>query len=146
MNMAKQGNMPAILAMCEVLKQMPQAEYELEHFQIPGVYVRYGRIKAGCALTGRIHKHAHMSMLVSGTLRYATADGADVITGPKLMVDTPGTKRIGYAITDVVFMNIHATSADDLQEIERETVCDTFEEYEEFLRLEHKEELCGLKQ
>jgi hypothetical protein len=144
--LAKQGNMPQILAMGEVLKQMPQADYELEHFQIPGVYVRYGHIKAGCMLTGKVHKHVHMSMLVSGTLKYATANGADVVTGPKLMIDQPGTKRIGYAVTDVVFMNIHATNSIDIQDIEQELVCDTFEEYEEFLRLEDKEESCLLTQ
>lgn len=142
MSLALQGNMPDIIAIGEELKKLPQAEYELQHFSIPGVYVRYGKIKAGCMLTGKVHKHLHMAMLVSGTLRYATATGADIVTGPKLMIEPAGTKRIGYAITDVVFMNIHGTDLTDVAEIEQELVCDTFEEYDEFLALTKEDFLC----
>jgi hypothetical protein len=131
-SLALQGNMPEILLAEADLRKLPQADYELKHFQIPGVYVRQITVKAGCGLTGKIHKHRHISTLCCGTLCYATADGAAMITGPVTMIDDPGTKRIGYAVTDITFQNIIRTDLESIEDIEADISFDTFDEYEAY--------------
>jgi hypothetical protein len=143
--LAEQGNMPTILAIEAILKEMPQADHEVQHLQIHGVYVRILRLKAGTMLTGKIHKSTHISILAQGTLKYATSDGADIITAVTAMVDQPGIKRLGYAMTDVVFINVMRTDLVSIEDIERKMVCDTFEEYEQY-KLLTKESTCHLQQ
>jgi hypothetical protein len=61
------------------------------------------------------------------------------------MVDQPGIKRLGYAMTDVVFINVMRTDLVSIEDIERKMVCDTFEEYEQY-KLLTKESTCHLQQ
>jgi len=62
------------------------------------------------------------------------------------MVDLPGIKRAGYAVTDVTFINVIRTDLESLGDIEQEAVCDTFEEYEAFKLLIKESEQCHLQQ
>lgn len=123
--------MPNILKVEEALKALPTGDHFIEHFQIPGVYVRVLYIPAGTALTGKIHKTKHISILAHGELCLATKDCATKVSAPRVFIDEPGTKRLGYAVTDVTFINIMRTDITNIDEIETELVCDTFEQYEQ---------------
>lgn len=102
-----------------------------EHFFAPGVYVRKLTIPAGVVLTGKIHRHEIMNILVSGTIKVTTDSGVEEITGPVIFNSAAGTKKAGYALTDVIWLNVHPTELTDLDEIEHEFIAPSFEALEQ---------------
>ena len=134
-NLAELGTMPEILRIEKEILAMPQVILPLEHYQIDGVYVRSLFLPAGTLLTGKIHNFENIAILAQGTIRVSNGTDAYVLTAPHIMVDKPGVKRIGYAETDVTFITVHKTANTEIDDIEKELVSDTFEEYEQQLLL-----------
>jgi Glu-tRNA(Gln) amidotransferase subunit E-like FAD-binding protein len=92
-------------------------------------------IPAGTILTGKIHNFENIAILAQGTIRVSNGTDSYVLTAPHIMVDKPGVKRIGYAETDVTFITVHKTANTEIDDIEKELVSATFEEYEQQLLL-----------
>ena len=134
-NLAELGTMPEILRIEKEILTMPQVTLPVEHYQVDGVYVRSMFIPAGTILTGKIHNFENIAILAQGTIRVSNGTDAYVLTAPHIMVDKPGVKRIGYAETDVIFITVHKTANTEIDDIEKELVSDTFEEYEQQLLL-----------
>ena len=140
-SLAERGNMPEILRIEEVLKKVPQVDAPVTHYQIDGVYVRSMFIPAGTVLTGAIHKTECISILAQGTIRIATEVDSVRVSAPHVSVSQAGVKRLGYTETDVTFITVHRTDGTSIEEIEKELVAQSFEEYEQFLMLPQKEVL-----
>jgi hypothetical protein len=121
----------------DVLRTLPPLDMEqhTHHHFAPDVYVRELFIPEGVALTGKIHKHELMNILVSGTVRVNTDDGMETLTGPLIFNSRAGTKRAIYGITDAIWLNVHPTGLTDLDEIEEEFIAPSFEalDYRKFL-------------
>jgi len=107
-----------------------QIELETQHHFAPGIYVRELFIPAGTVLTGKIHRHELMNILVSGTIQVTTDTGVTELTGPKIYNSPPGMKKAAYAITDTIWLNIHPTTETDLVKIEDEFIAPSFEALE----------------
>ena len=134
-DLATQGNMPEILALESWIKANVDQEAllettELNHYQIPGVYARELKLKAGTILTGKIHNFESMGILSQGRMRILTSEGAKIVEAPYVTVDKPGIKRLGVCETDCTFVSIHRTDAETIEDIEDELVSDTFEQFE----------------
>lgn len=127
-----------ILQLEDVISKLPQVNLDdnTAHYFAPGIYTRLLVIPAGVVLTGKIHRHEIMNVLVSGTIKVTTDDGVEELTGPMIFNSKAGTKKAAYAITDVIWLNIHPTKLTDLDEIEREFIAPSFE------ALEQEEKLC----
>ena len=134
-NLAELGTMPEILRIEKEILAMPQITLPVEHYQVDGVYVRSLFLPAGTLLTGKIHNFENIAILAQGTIRVSNGTDAYVLTAPHIMVDKPGVKRIGYAETDVTFITVHKTANTEIDDIEKELVSATFEEYEQQLLL-----------
>jgi len=120
-----------VMALEEAMLAMPeQIELETQHHFAPGIYVRELLIPAGTVLTGKIHRHELMNILVSGTIQVTTDNGVSELTGPKIYNSPPGMKKAAYAITDVIWLNIHPTTETDLVKIEDEFIAPSFEALE----------------
>lgn len=106
-----------------VMSALPQAEIPTSHLFADGVYVREMRCLADTTMVGKIHKREHFFMLVAGSMTL-TGDGLAPrrVEAPFVCVGRPGTKRVVYAHTDCVVMNIHRTDSQDLDEIEEELI------------------------
>ena len=133
--LATYGNIPDILRIEEAILKLPQVDLPLDHYQIPGVYVRRMFMPQGTILTGKIHKFESIAILAQGTLRIADGDHAYVITAPAVMVDKPGIKRLGFAETDVTFLTVHRCDKERITEIEDYLVTNSFDDYENYLKL-----------
>jgi hypothetical protein len=96
---------------------------EVENVFFPGVYCRKAFIKAGTVLTGKEHLTEHGNCC-HGDLTVWTEDGMKRLTGFHTLVSMPGTKRVGYAHEDTVWMTIHPNPDDcrDVAELERRLV------------------------
>ena len=123
-----------ILRLEEAIKQLPdQLDGDLltKHHFAPGVYVRELLIPAGTVLTGKIHRHEIMNVLVSGEISVTTDNGIEVLEGPMIFNSKAGTKKAAYAITDVLWLNVHPTELTELEEIEREFIAPSFDALEQ---------------
>lgn len=102
--------------------KLPQMQLETSHFFADGMYCRYLPRPAGCLIVGKVHKKEHFYMVCTGTVVVTTDEGVRQITGPKVLVSKPGTKRAVYALTDAVCLTVHRTDRVDLDEIEAELI------------------------
>jgi hypothetical protein len=143
--LALYGNIPEILRVEEEILKMPQVDLPLQHFFLPGVCVRVMSLPAGTILTGKIHKHTHIAILAKGRLRIADGEHSAIVEAGYIAYGKAGIKRLGYAETDCVFINILATNIQDIDELETEMVVDTFDQYEQFLIEEQGHEQKSLK-
>jgi quercetin dioxygenase-like cupin family protein len=116
----------------DLIRSTPDAttDFDVEHYQIDGVYVRSLFITAGMVLTGKIHNHEHIAILAQGTIRVYNGEEYKEISAPCTWVERAGIKRLGYALTDCTFINVIRTDLKDIADIENEAVSNTFEEFE----------------
>jgi len=102
----------AVNALQAAMIQHPQVELPTAHLFHAGMYCRVVEQAAGVLVVGKVHKRPHFFMVVSGTvLITAPPLEPQEITGPRLLLSEPGTKRVIYAVTDVVYMTFHTSRA-----------------------------------
>ena len=105
------------------------------HYYAPGTYARHMTIAKNMCIVGKIHKHAHINLLMRGKVKVVTPFGDDFLEGPHIWVSEPGTKRALVALTDLDWVTVHS-NPDDLDDpdlLEDQIVVDTFEELDTFL-------------
>lgn len=100
------------------------------HYFAKGLYARAIHIPKGTLLTGKIHKQEHLNIVAQGVISVLTEDGPQTVRAPFTMVSKPGTKRVGYALEDTVWITVHATDETDVNKIDDELVVDTYEQYQ----------------
>ncbi len=106
------------------VSKLPQYEPTTKHYIHGGLYVREVWRDAGVLIIGKVHKRAHLYVVVSGTIRVTTDEGVTEVTGPHVIKCQPGTKRAVLAITDAVCLTVHATEALTPEDAEAEIVED----------------------
>jgi hypothetical protein len=90
------------------LSTLPAAELPLNHIFTNGIYIRQAFAPAGSMFTTVHHNTEHPFILISGTTRVISNNEASSITGPFMGITQKGTRRLVYAITDAVYLTIHA--------------------------------------
>jgi hypothetical protein len=109
-------------ALEEAMLAQEQVDCPVTHHFGPGIYIREVAIPAGTLVIGHHHKGPCMNILLKGVLRVIGPDGeAKTLEAPFVFTTGPGRKR-GYALTDCVFQNIHATEETDLERLEDELI------------------------
>lgn len=116
----------------DFLIKLPQLPMEVVHHFSPGIYARELRIPAGTVLIGKVHKTEHLCTL-SGDIEIMSEDGGGRFTGYHTFLSKPGVKRIGLARASTVFTTFHSTSETDTDKLEDILTVNTYEEYEQFL-------------
>lgn len=103
---------------------------------VDGVYVRAMTVKKGCVVIGAIHKHEHISFLMSGRLTVVSEKGVSEHKAPCTIIAGPGIKRIAYAHEDSVWCNVHGNPSNtrDLKKLEKQTIVVSYEEYEKYTK------------
>jgi quercetin dioxygenase-like cupin family protein len=96
-----------------IADHLPPVEMAVVHHFAPGLYGRELHIPAGTVLTGKIHKEGHLSLLLAGEITVWTEQGMKRLQAPQVLNTTPGTKRVGYAHTDTVWVCVHANPTDE---------------------------------
>lgn len=118
--------------------QVNPSSLTVRHHFSPGLYLRELHIPAGMVTTGKIHKYPCINILAKGR-RSTLVDGLIVvIDAPHIHISPPGIKRVSLTHEDSVWITVHATNLTDVDEIERELVCDTEEEYLAFCAKERQ--------
>lgn len=119
-------NLPAGRDNIKQLQEVMQAEVQqpvpiFHHFGHK-TYAREMYLPAGCALVGKLHRHACVNIIAEGKVR--VSDGVNVLEleAPYVFVSPAGTKRAMYAITDVTWVTCHPAETQDLEELEEEII------------------------
>ena len=108
----------------ERMSSMPQTEMKLDHCFTEGLYTRTLNIPAGNLIIGKRHKHKTLNILMQGEIAIYLDDGqkAKIMKAPHVFESEAGVSKIGYAITDSVWANVHITEETDLEKIEEEFI------------------------
>lgn len=101
---------------------IPDPECPVTHVFAPGAYARTIFIPKDTLVVGKIHKHAHLNMLMTGRVLVATEEGPKTLDAPQVLVSKAGTKRVVYTQTDTIWTTVHLTEKVDLDEIEDEII------------------------
>jgi hypothetical protein len=100
----------------------------LKHSFADGCYIREIFNPANELIVTKIHKIAHPFFLLKGEMSILTEDGVKRIKAPYYGITKPGTKRVIYTHSDVVFVTVHVTKETDLKKIEEDLIAKDFDE------------------
>lgn len=94
------------------------------HMFAPGMYLRELTVPAGMLIVGKIHRHAHFLMVLSGRAEIVSEFGRMSVSAGHVSVSPAGVKRAVLAIDDTRFVTIHVNKGNstDLSEIEAEHI------------------------
>jgi hypothetical protein len=106
------------------MRNLPQATGLItKHYWADGMYCRELYRPADTTIVGKVHKKEHLFIVVSGTLLITNGDEpTEEVTGPKVFVCQPGTKRATYAVTDVTAITVHRCEFRDMADIDNDLV------------------------
>jgi len=92
------------------ISQLPPVDVKIEHIFAPGVYIRKMILPKGAILTSKIHK-TESAFIVSGgrILVYDGVHEAVILQASYDGITLPGTRRMGIALENMVWFNIHPT-------------------------------------
>lgn len=95
-----------VFALEDALSQLPQHDFVVRHHFAHGTMTRELDIPAGVMLTGKIHRHSCINMLIKGKIAFISDDADGVIEAPVVFVSPPDTKKAGYALEDCTWVNV----------------------------------------
>ncbi len=122
----------SILALEAVLKEAPteqQLALETLHSFAEGTYCRTVYMRAGSAITGKIHKVEHVVIISKGRARVASEEfGAKILQAPQIFVSPPGVKRALFIEEDMIWTTVHKnpTNTRDLAVLESELMASDY--------------------
>jgi hypothetical protein len=125
-----------ILALQEHMLGMDPSQHRsidemTKHHFASGVYCREMRVAEGDLVVGRIHRTENLAILLQGRMRVTSEEGTVELEAPQIMVSAPGIKRVGLALTDVIWLSIHAVGEErDLDVIAERFTADSYDEIE----------------
>lgn len=107
-----------------IMDELGDAEdFPVSGFFCGGMYIRSIFIPAGSYLSSKIHRYEHTFAIMQGTIVIFTEDGGkEVLTAPYLGITKPGTRRLGFAETDTVWVTHHRVEGKTEQEVEDEII------------------------
>ena len=123
----------SILALQNEMLKMESAldKFPLTHHFAPHIYGREMFLPADHVIVGKIHKHAHLNIIIKGRVQVSTEDGIAEYVGGDVFTSYAGTKRAVHVIEDTVWITVHHTSKTNLEEIENELIADDYKSLKE---------------
>ena len=114
--------MNAIVKLQDMMRELPQAELQTDHYFADGMYARVLSRKAGTLIVGKVHKKEHFYIIAKGKVRVASGEDVQTYEAGSILVSKPGTKRAVLALEDSICVTIHRTKKRNLDKIEHELV------------------------
>lgn len=90
----------------------------IKHHFGGSVYLKETHIPAGHILVQHKHAYDHLSFLASGTVEVQVGDKRQTISGPNGLVIEAGKHHGVRALTDTVWLCIHATDCTDADHVD----------------------------
>lgn len=106
------------------------AAMPVQHHFSRGLYARELMIPKGYVVVGKIHRHSQINVLLRGHVTILTEDGLRDFLPGDMIISPPGVKRAAYAHEDSSWLTVHGTQETDLDRLEAELICQSFEEFD----------------
>ena len=100
----------------------------VKHTFAGGCYIREIYNPAHELIITKIHKKEHPFFLMKGEMSILTEEGIQNIKAPYQGVTKPGTKRAIYTHEECIFITVHATDSNTIEDVEEEVVCTKYED------------------
>lgn len=104
------------------IQQQEQIALEPKHHFSEGLYARELFLPQGSIVIGKIHKHAHLNVIMYGRVTVTTPFGTEDLEGPLIFESKPDTKRAVYAHLDTLWITFHPTEETDVDVIESQII------------------------
>ena len=123
-----------IVAFEAIILQGEQVDIPVTQYFCNGTYVREITIPAGVILTGKIHKHPCLSVVLTGKMEVITDQGPRIIEAPMVYESPAGVKRAGQCLEECRWLTIHPWDGPELDadQMAAELTVDTFEQLEQY--------------
>jgi hypothetical protein len=136
---ATRNNIMELQGMLEKLpdNMSPKAATEkfVTHYFAPQTYARRMTIAKDMCVVGKIHKHAHLNILLFGSCKVVTEFGEEILAAPHVWTSESGTKRAVFALEDLEWITVH-DNPDNLTDIDALEETFIASDYETFDRLQ----------
>lgn len=110
----------------ENIKQ--REDYTVSNVLVDGVLVRTVSIPKDNLVVGEVHKFANVCFLIKGKIQVHYNGAVEYLEAPQMIISTPNTRKVVYAIEDTVWSSIHKTTKTNLFEIEKEIIVEVSKE------------------
>jgi quercetin dioxygenase-like cupin family protein len=121
-----------IVSLEETMKGMEENlgedPFPLIHHFVEGCYAREILLPKDSTVVGKIHKHEHFIIFLSGDVTISSEHGTERINKPGIAISPMGVKRAVYAHEESRIITIHLTKETELEKIEREVIVEDFDE------------------
>jgi len=121
-----------IMQLKDELMALPGEHIELpvEHEFAAGMYMRKLFIKKGTFLIGKIHRKECINIVAQGDISVLTETGSKRVKAGFTVVSPAGIQKVGYAHEDTIFINVFLTNETDIEKIEDDVSCESYEALE----------------
>lgn len=121
----------------KLMLEMPQVDFPIEHFFMPGIYIRQMKGLKDHFAVGHEHLTEHTNIILTGRLLIFDGQESYEIIAPYIFKGHPGRKA-AYFLEDTIWINIHVTDETDLEKLEKQFIkkSESFTKYEEKERIE----------
>ena len=102
----------------DIAEQLSAAGVGISHHFAGGVYAKETRIPAGARLMQHVHAFDHLSVLASGSVIVRSDGWVESYSGPAVLTIKAGSAHEVDAITDAVWLCIHATDETDPEQVD----------------------------
>ena len=106
------------------------AELPVEHTFANGMYARKLFIKKGTLLIGKIHRKECINIVAKGDISVLTETGSLRVQAGYTVVSPAGIQKLGLAHEDTIFINVFQTNETDINKLEQEIACESYEALE----------------
>jgi len=108
---------------CAIEEGAEAGNIEPTNYFAHGTYGRELLVKKGTFITGKIHKHTCITIILYGHCKVLTDKGDFDVTGPKVLVTGTGSKGV-YAYEDTLWLTVHPNEGNgtDLEVIENNVI------------------------
>lgn len=113
-------------AMNDMEGSLGEDPFPLMHHFADGCYAREIVLPKGSTVVGKIHKHEHFIIFLSGDVTISSEKGNERINKPGIAISPLGIKRAVYANEESRIITIHVTEKTDLKDIEAEVIAKDF--------------------
>jgi len=131
MNEVVKAHRAQVIQFQSIIETMPQElNRPLEHFFAHRVYVRQLTTPADTVSVSKIHRFSQVNLLLKGRVSIKTPTGVVEYKAPHIWVSPAGAKSITYYHEDTIWASTHGTDEVDIDKLEEELVCKTFDEFD----------------
>jgi len=102
----------------------------LKHTIVGGLYIREIFMPKGQLISTGIHKKEHPYFVLKGDVSVLTDNGIERITAPHTNITKPGTKRLIYIHEDTIWITVHATEQETVEDVLEEILAKDFDDPE----------------